>query len=64
MKNITIKFNNDKEIKVDVSEYNAVELTECINNPQLTVVNIGDYILAKHSISMISPTPEPAPEQQ
>lgn len=52
---IKITLNNSKELIVDVPNYNASEVTEKMNDAQVTVVNIGDVIISKHSISIIEP---------
>lgn len=59
---ITISLNNGKELIVDAPNYNAAEVTENMNNPQQLVVNIGDVIISKHSISIVQPYEAPVVE--
>ena len=59
---ITVTLNGGKEINVDAPSYNASEITEKMNDPQITMVNIGDVVLGKHSVMMIAPFVEPVKE--
>ena len=56
---IKISLNNGKELKVNVPNYNASEITENMNNPEIVAVNIGDVIISKHSISIVEPYETP-----
>jgi hypothetical protein len=53
---ITITFNGGKDITIEAPNYNAAELTKQMNDPQITMVNVGNVVLGKHSVMMIAPT--------
>lgn len=52
---ITISLNTGEEITGVVDNYDALELSKQLNNPQITFITIGNYILHKQSIKMIIP---------
>lgn len=53
---ITIYLNNGMHFNATVLNFNASEFTASLNNPQVTMVSIGDVILNKHAVMMIVPT--------
>lgn len=56
---VTITLNGGKEITVEAPSYNASEITEKMNDTQITVINVGNVILGKHSVMMIAPYEAP-----
>lgn len=58
---VTITLNGGKEIVADTPTYNAAEITEKMNDAQITMINIGDVVLGKHSVMMIAPYIEETP---
>lgn len=54
--NITIYLNNGMQFQATVEGYNAVEFSASLNNPQITMVSIGNIVLNKHAVMMIVPT--------
>ncbi|MBS4191181.1 hypothetical protein KHA94_13410 [Bacillus sp. FJAT-49705] len=53
---ITIFLVNGQSLKANVTDYNAVEFTQSLNNPQILMVNIGDIVINKHAVQMIVPS--------
>lgn len=56
MKNLTIYLNNGMQFTAEVEGYDATEFAVGLNNPQITVVSIGDIVLNRHAILMVVPT--------
>lgn len=62
---VTITLNGGKEFNIDAPNYDASALARSMNDAQVTMINIGNVVLGKHSIMMIAPypmdevTPEP-----
>lgn len=54
--NITIFLGNGQSLNADVEDYNPVEFTQSLNNPQILMVNIGDIVINKHAVQMIVPS--------
>ena len=54
--NITIYLNNGMQFNASVEGYDAAEFSTKMNNPQITVMSIGDIVLSKHAVMMIVPT--------
>lgn len=59
---VTITLNGGKEISVEAPSYSASEITEKMNDTQVTVINVGDVVLGKHSVMMIAPYEAPVEE--
>ena len=53
---ITIYLNNGLQFNATAEGYDATDFSTKINNPQLTVIPIGDMVLNKHAVMMIVPT--------
>ncbi|QJT71652.1 hypothetical protein [Psychrobacillus phage Spoks] len=53
---ITIYLNNGMQFSADVEGYDAAEFSNKMNNPQLTMISIGDIVLNKHAVMMVIPT--------
>lgn len=53
---ITIFLNNGLQFNATVEGYNPSEFTTSMNNPQVTMISIGDMILNKNAVMMIIPT--------
>lgn len=56
---VTITLNGGKEITVDTPTYDAAEITKKMNDTQITMINIGEVVLGKHSVMMIAPYEAP-----
>lgn len=54
--NITIYLNNSMQFNALVEGYVASDFSAQLNNPQITMVSIGDIVLNKHAVMMIVPT--------
>jgi sRNA-binding regulator protein Hfq len=54
--NITIYLNNSMQFNATVEGYNAADFSAQLNNPQITMVSIGNIVLNKHAVMMIVPT--------
>lgn len=52
---VTITLNGGEKINAEVPNFNATEITEKMNDSQITVINVGDIVLGKHSVMMIAP---------
>lgn len=59
---VTITLNGGKEIVADTPTYDAAEITKKMNDTQITMINIGDVVLGKHSVMMIAPYEAPVEE--
>lgn len=53
---ITIFLNNGLQFNATVETYHPSEFTTSMNNPQVTMISIGDMILNKNAVMMIIPT--------
>lgn len=54
---VTITLNGGKEFNIDAPSYDASALAKSMNDAQVTMINIGNVVLGKHSIMMIAPYP-------
>lgn len=54
--NLTIYLTNQMQFNVTVDNYDATDFAIKMNNPQLTVISLGDVVLNKHAVMMIVPT--------
>lgn len=54
--NITVYLNNGMQFNASVEGYDAADFSTKMNNPQLTVISIGNIVLNKHAVMMVIPT--------
>ena len=47
---ITIFLGNGQSLKADVKDYNAVDFTQSLNNPQILMVNLGDIVINNEQV--------------
>lgn len=53
---IVIYLHSGQSFKVNVSEYNAEVLARELNNRENMVIAIGDLVINKNSINLVSPS--------
>lgn len=53
MDKIRVVLQNNKEFVTEIENYNALELTNAINNSESSIVQIGDMVINRHHIECI-----------
>lgn len=55
--NITIQLHNNTSFSARVADYNAAALAQQLNDPKILMIAIGDVIVNKNTVQLITPTP-------